>query len=111
LLRKLDAGTLTNRDKLEALQKHYKQLMDAGYPPVTSAAARLMGVDAANVTVSSPSDNGDLRELYEHIIKVRTRSYASFDEADKRHSELIPRLQMAGLYEDVNNMMDRWFEE
>ena len=108
----MEAGEPVNEVKLNQLRKHYQMLMDVGYPLVTAAAKRLMGVSDDETT--KPGEDTPLMadaDLYEHIAAVRNRSYSSFDEADEAHSRLAQRLRDAGLYEDVNNLMDAWFEE
>lgn len=106
----MDAGKPVNEEKLKQLKRHYQLLMDLGHPLVTAAARRLMGIDAESSDGSGAVIDADA-DLYEHILAVKNRSYSSFDEADEVHSRLTPRLRAAGLYEDVNNLMDRWFEE
>lgn len=107
LVKAMEAGEPVNEAKLEELRTHYKQLVDAGYPIVSAAAQRLL------VGVIKTSDKNAMdvpvSALYEHIGKVKARSYSSFEEADEVHRRLTPDLQAAGLYEEVNNLMDDWY--
>ena len=110
------AGRPVDPDKVQRLRRHYQLLIDVGYPPVTKAARTLMGLEpldagAQRVLLDAAGEMDKLADLYEHISKVRTRSYSSFDEADRVHRTLVDRLRAAGLYDEVNDLMDRWFEE
>lgn len=105
----LETGKPVDTDKLSKLKKHYQTLIDLGYPLVTAAARRLMEVDDTCGPAATALDAD--ADLYAHILAVQNRTYSSFEEADEAHSRLTPRLRARGLYEDVNNLMDRWFEE
>lgn len=112
IVKALAAGQPVDELKLSKLKQHYQRFLDAGYPLVTKAAATLVGVNTVAQNQLTYAESADsLAELYEHIAKVRTRSYSSVDEADAAHRALVGRLRAAGLYEEVNNLLDRWFEE
>lgn len=103
-----------NSVAIDKLKKHYKLLESLGYPPVTAAAKRLMGYDCNGpvdternsllITLTSVD-----AEVLAHANKVRNRDYCSFDEADKVHKSLCDRLKEAGLYEEINDLMDEWY--
>jgi len=96
---------------LEQLRAYYQTLVMCGRPPLTAAARRLIGLEPLEREPQTYDVMVHMQqqELYEHIRRVNQRSYATFDEADEVHRRLTPRLREAGLYEDVNNMMDDWY--
>ena len=112
-MQKLDAGDVVDEVKLAALRMHYKTLMDCGYQPVTAAARRLMGLPTQEGGLVEPRPNHlhGVYDLYEHISKLRSREYASVDEADEVHRRLSHRLRSAGLYEEATNLLDDWWME
>lgn len=106
---------------LELLRQHYQTLMDCGLPPVTAAAKRLLGVQEdtsgcdslENLLQSMQRAAQGLpdAEVEEHCRLVRERGYASFEEADAAYKRLAPRLREAGVYAEITDLMDEWFEE
>ena len=94
----------------EILKQHYAKLMAVGHPPITAAARRLMGLAPLE---KSTKQNSLLSSalLYDHIAKVRNRTYSSFDEADAAHRRLEMQLREAGLYEEAANLLDEWYME
>ena len=94
-----------NIEALDSIRRHYQQLNDAGFPPITSAARQVLGMSTTKSTVAT------LGDLYEHIGMIRRREYATFDDAEKRHKELLQRLVDTGLYEEANNLLDDWYLE
>jgi hypothetical protein len=110
MVKALEAGQRVDEEKLNKLKTHYQMMLDMGYPLVTAAAKRLMGIDDGSSTNRETSVDKDA-DLYAHILAVRNRTYSSFDEADEVHVRLAQRLHAVGLYEEVNNLMDEWFEE
>ena len=116
--KQLEAGTPVDQNKLVALKQHYAMLVGAGYPIITAAARRFVALTMPAIQQETP-DTGkstidaysDMAVLYKHVAMVKNREYASFDEADEVHTTLVDALRKAGLYEEVNNMMDEWFEE
>ncbi len=106
-LKKIEAGIPVDTT---VLKQHYQRLSDAGHPPVTAAARRLMGLESAT---RGRETNGLLlnNDLMEHIAKVRDRSYSSFDEADAMHRQLESRLREAGMYDMENEMLEAWYDE
>jgi len=114
---------LTQQDleMLDKIKQHYTALMERGYPPVTAAARKLMNYEQPDGPASlvraerSLSAFGEIanytKVLTEHIQKIKDRSYASFDEADAKHKELVDKLRGAGLYEQATDLLDEWFME
>ena len=95
---------------IETLRNHYQNLMDAGHPPVSAAARRLMGLEP----LQSVRETNSLlinTELLAHIAKVRDRSYASFEEADAAHRRLADQLRASGLYGEANELLEEWYDE
>lgn len=112
------SGALKRGDQeaIDKLTRFYTVLAERGYPPVTAPAKKLLGlVDTKAPRRSSLDDTISMmlgeNDLHEHCRKVQERLYASFDEADKVHRELTPRLKEAGMYEEVNELMDAWYLE
>ena len=98
---------------IELLRSHYKKLYGLGYPPISAAAKRLLGIE---VEAAKPKDNEVYiftesydAEVLEHAYKVRTRSYSSVDEADEVHRRLEDKLKEADLYEEITNLLDEWY--
>lgn len=103
-----------NSVAINKLKKHYELLESMGFPPITAAAKRLMGYDF-NARGGTERNSllitltGVDAEVLAHANKVRNRGYSSFDEADKTHKALCERLKEAGLYEEINDLMDEWY--
>lgn len=99
-----------DEETMNKLRQHYQTLVDAGHPPVTAAARRLMGLEPKD---ASGETNALLNqtELLTHIAKVRNRAYSSFDEADATHRRLVDRLKEAGLYGEANELLEEWYDE
>ena len=105
-----------NEKVTSRLTEHYKRLLDMGFPPVTAPAKQLL-----NWTKANDDDNDKLEDLLnkvapaieytieDHCRLVRERGYASFSEADEVHKKLAKRLKEAGLYEEINDLMDEWY--
>ena len=97
-------------DTMDMLRQHYRNLMDAGHPPVTAAARRLMGMEP----LQPPKETNTLlanTELLVHIAKLRDRSYSIFDEADAVHRRLLDKLKASGLYGEANELLEDWYDE
>lgn len=119
-LLKKSEGQLTNNDitNLDLLKKHYQVFEDRGLPPATAAAKRILYGEVADM--SKPKSFEDLLSavsgaaestLDKHCRLVRSRGYASFDEADKVHKELFEELKLDSRFEEINNLMDDWYME
>lgn len=106
-------NALKNNDQeaISVLKEHYEKLNSAGYPPVTAAAQRLLGLAAQ--TAKRCNDALELtqrnEEVLEHANKVRQRLYSSVDEADAAHRKLHDELQRLGLYEEITDLLDDWY--
>lgn len=112
ILKKKDAGAPYDKAAEAQLIAYYTRMAETGREPITAAARRLMGLDGLdNKNDAQSLIDSTLRvdELSVHYDKVKFRAYTTFDEADEVHRRLTPRLREAGLYEDVNNMMDDWY--
>lgn len=133
------AAALSKGDEatISLLTEHYQMLADRGLPPVTAAAKRLLGYTdisrpksdrlsdllasvrgdsvtmraAAARPVESESESESESELDKHCRLVRCRGYASVEEAEIVHKELIGQLRDAGLYEEINDLLDEWYME
>lgn len=101
---------------IEKLREHYAMLMDRGFPPVTAPAKRILDL----VDDYWPKDTKldqlldsfkHESELEAHCRLVRTRGYASFDEADEVHRRLDAELRESGLYEEITDLLDEWYME
>ena len=105
-------NALKNNDEaaIAKLQEHYMRLLKAGHPPVSAAAQRIIGYAVQDSKADSNSLL-NITDLLEHAAKVRSRSYASVDEADKVHRGLTVRLKEAGLYEEITDLLDDWYME
>lgn len=112
------ALTNGNEKVICRLTEHYKRLLDMGFPPVTAPAKQLLNwVDDGN------AEDNKLEALLnkvapaieytieDHCRLVRERGYASFNEADEVHKKLTKQLKEAGLYEEINDLMDEWYME
>lgn len=103
---------LKNGDEaaIATLRAHYEALVDMGLPPVTAAARRLMGLEPLEKVRKT---NSLLQEtsLRAHVLKIKNRTYSSFEEADAAHRRLEAQLRDAGLYEEAANMLDEWYME
>lgn len=114
-LKKIDEGKPYDGDALRKLQRYYNLLVANGRPPVTAAARRLIGLQPIDRTPTSRTVDELLDSfvtedsIAEHIDKVKQRAYASFEQADAVHRRLTPQLKEAGMYEEVNNLMDDWY--
>lgn len=114
IVKLIDAGAQYNVDKLRKLKEAYQVFVDAGYPLVSAAAQRLMygGIskvaESTDIRIAVPKRD-DLTDLYEHITKLKERSYSSCDEADEVHKALVGRLHKAGLYEEATELLDEWW--
>lgn len=111
IVKALDAGKPVDEAKISRVKSYYQVLVDAGYPILTAAAQRLMGVASKPTVDEAAQSNTNDKHLYEHIEKLRKRLYASFDEAESIHNSLLTQLSAAGLYADANDLIDEWFEE
>ena len=102
-----------DQETIEKLRKHYIMLYGAGYPPVSAAAKRLLGIEVEEAKPRENNLESRLKkydeEVFEHAYKVRTRSYSSVDEADEVHRRLESRLKEADLYEEITNLLDDWY--
>lgn len=97
-------------EAIETLRRHYQNLTDAGHPPISAAARRLMGLEplhAGNETNSLLMHT----ELLTHVAKIRDRSYSSFEEADETHRRLTDQLKASGLYGEANELLEEWYDE
>lgn len=115
MLKKIEAGQPYDEDALRQLKEYYSSLLESGREPITAAARRLIGMQPLDWP-NRPTKADDMmrlvrstKQLLEHIDKVRCRAYDSFEQADAVHRRLTPQLKEAGLYEEVNNMMDDWY--
>lgn len=119
-LLKLPLADAVRTDKWRSVVQYFRILRDGGVPITLGAAAQVLAIvdglegrvstkHAEPAAVTTPTY--DTNELYQHIYKLRTRSYSSFDEADTVHKSLVGALTDAGLYEEANNLIDEWFEE
>lgn len=111
--------TADDLKNLGLLKEHYRMLEAKGLPPVTAAAKRVLyGEDVEVVSkqgsfedllaaVSGASESA----LDKHCRLVRCRGYASFDEADKVHKELLAELRQDSRFEEINDLMDEWYME
>lgn len=103
--------------RLNTIKKHYETLKQRGLPPVTKAAAQLIGhvmlKEGKGRPKSLPKFVLDVQDenVLAHADKVRNRTYSSFEEADAAHRIYTDGLRAAGLYEEINNLMDEWFDE
>lgn len=114
-LKKIEEGLPYDEGALRQLKRYYNILVANGRPPVTAAARRLIGLQPIDRTPTSRTVDELLSSfitedsIAEHIDKVKTRAYNSFEEADAVHRRLTPQLKEAGMYEEVNNLMDDWY--
>ncbi len=93
-----------------ALKQHYEMLDRMGYPPVSAAARRLLGLEPLNSGRETNKLMASL-SLREHVMKIRDRLYSSVEEADAEHRRLETQLRDAGLYEEATNLLDDWYME
>ena len=124
------AAALSKGDEatISLLTEHYQVLADRGLPPVTAAAKRLLGYTDVNKPktdrlsdllasvrgVAAPTTDSSVATesaLDKHCRLVRTRGYASIEEAEAVHKELLDQLRDAGLYEEINDLLDEWYME
>lgn len=115
LLKCADAD-VSNTAKWTKVVDYFKMLRGAGIPILHSAAVKLLDKDdqlrgRRTTDGNCESHTYRMHDLYQHLDKLRTRSYSSFDEADRIHRTMIKDLEEAGMYEDANNLIDEWFEE
>lgn len=105
-----------DQELINKLKTHYRALEAKGLPPVTAAARRLMGYypdqprNTLDDLLAEVQGIGE-SELDRHCRLVRTRGYATFDEADREHRRLVDALKDAGLYEEINELMEDWYME
>lgn len=115
LLKQMDAGLPYDQAALRQLQDYYNRMATSGREPITAAARRLIGMEPLDWP-NRPTraermlrSTRDIKALIEHLDKVRCRAYDSFEQADAVHRRLTPQLKEAGMYEEVNNLMDDWY--
>lgn len=100
------------------LREHYKVLQDRGFPPVTAAARRLLGVEAEvrddrkslDDLLAQVSGIG-VTDAERHCRLLRERSYVSVDEAYEVHKTLVAELTKEGLYEVATELLEQWFDD
>lgn len=106
-----------NQEMLDKLSEHYQRLLDKGLPPVTAAPRRLLGLDKAECTKPDSSLDALLSsvqaesEVDKHCRLVRSRGYASIDEAQTVHRQLETQLKESGHYEELTELLDDWYFE
>ena len=117
-IRAANAIKCNDEEIMNKLREYYKILDSRGLPPVTKPARILLGVEADRPSAKLDAllsrmlgEDPDESELDRHCRLVRERGYASFDEADAVHRTMTDKLKAAGLYEEINNLMDEWFDE
>lgn len=117
-LLKKEKCTADDVKNLGLLKEHYETLEAKGLPPVTAAAKRVLYGEAYDT--SKPKSFEDLltavsgvseTPIDKHCRLVRSRGYASFDEADKVHKELLEELKLDDRFEEIDNLMDEWYME
>ena len=107
-----------NQATIDKLRDYYKELDAKGLPPVTAAAKRVLGIDPARqaradglddllAATLGKADSG----VDEFCNKLRRRDFASADEAYEQLKALRPELKEAGVYDEMNELVEAWFDE
>lgn len=131
LLQQEKAGKSSTELKLEieSLKHYFQALMDAGFPPVTSAVRELLGIVKKEAHVPYNAAKKRREDFMKDVLfmhgvgipveeqakmhrdKVLKRGYASADEAYEKHKTLVDTLKVMGLYDEVNESLEGWFDE
>jgi hypothetical protein len=114
----LEKNPNSNTGLYKQLVDYYSALNNAGLGIATAVAARYLGIDKdeaaphkltdklTSIITDLQSDTPD--ELHVHANKVKLRTYTSLDEARAEHDRLTKKLKEAGMYEEVDIMLEDW---
>jgi hypothetical protein len=120
------AAALKRNDEktIEKLHHYYQALSDRGFPPVTSAARKILGVDTDDgsksnldsllgevLSAGSKSPDKIRADIEVHCRLLRERGYACADEAYEAHKRLIPCITDTTLLSELNELIEDWYDD